>query len=119
MEIHCTTIALAVHPTLKLIGGRTCSKNYIKKLLSILRYENSRGFTEIKQVSAHSIQVCRGINAWNTLVLRVEHPYIVKKSEKQVGPSSMQRKLYVTDCSSKPKVHVLTLVSQKLHKSPQ
>ena len=23
-----------------------------------------------------------GINAWNTFVLRVEHPYIVRKSEK-------------------------------------
>ena len=34
MEIHCTTIALAVHPTLRLIGGRTYAlritlKNYI------------------------------------------------------------------------------------------
>ena len=56
------------------------------QLHSILRYaESSRGFTEIKQVSACSIQVCRGsmgFNAWNTFVLRVEHPYIVRKSEK-------------------------------------
>jgi len=32
---------------------------------------------EIKQVSVHSIQVCQGINALNTFVLRVEHFYIV------------------------------------------
>ena len=41
--------------------------------------------TEIKQVSACSIQVCQGsmrINAWNTFVLRVEHPYIVRKFDK-------------------------------------
>ena len=58
----------------------------MKQLHSILRYaESSREFTEIKQVSARSIQVCRGsagFNAWNTFVLRVEHPYIVRKSEK-------------------------------------
>ena len=57
----------------------------MKKLHFILRYaESSRGFTEI-QVSARSIQVCRGsmrFNAWNTFVLRVDHPYIVRKSEK-------------------------------------
>ena len=51
-----------------------------------VRYaESSRGFTEMKQVSARSIQVCRGsmgFNAWNTFVLRIEHPYIVRKSEK-------------------------------------
>ena len=36
-------------------------------------------------MSARSIQVCRGsagFNAWNTFVLRVEHSYIVRKSEK-------------------------------------
>jgi len=59
---------------------------HVKKLHSILRYaESSRRFTEIKQVSAHSIQVCwgsMGFNAWNTFVLRVEHPYIVRKLEK-------------------------------------
>ena len=49
--------------------------------------ESSQGFTEIKRVSACSFQVCRGsmgFNAWNTFVLRVEHPYmyIVRKSEK-------------------------------------
>ena len=59
---------------------------HVKKLHSILRYaESSQGFTEIKQVSARSIQVCwgsMGFNAWNTFVLRVEHPYIVRKLEK-------------------------------------
>ena len=57
-----------------------------EKFHSILRYaECLQGFTEIKQVSAHSIQVCRGINGdqcLNTFVLRVEHPYIVGKLEK-------------------------------------
>ena len=38
--------------------GRTSSKNRMKKLF---RYaESSRGFTEIKQVSTRSIQVCQG-----------------------------------------------------------
>ena len=41
--------------------GRTSSMMHMKRLHSILRYvESSRGFTEIKQVSARSIQVCRG-----------------------------------------------------------
>ena len=58
--------------------GRTSSTKHVKKLHS--RYvESLQGFTEIKQVSACSIQVCRGsmgFNAWNTFVLhvRVEHP---------------------------------------------
>ena len=39
-------------------GGSTSSKKHVH---SILRYvESLRGFTEIKQVSAHSIQVCWG-----------------------------------------------------------
>ena len=42
------------------------------------------GFTEIKQVSACSMQVCWGFNAWNTFVLRIEHPYIVGKLEKSL-----------------------------------
>ena len=42
-------------------GGRTSYKKHVKKLHSILTYvESSQGFTEIKQVSARSIQVCRG-----------------------------------------------------------
>ena len=37
---------------------------------AIHRYEGSlQGFTDIKQVSGHRSQVCRGINAWNTFVL--------------------------------------------------
>ena len=39
-----------------------------------------------------------GFNAWNIFVLRVEHPYIVRKSA-----LSMLRKLHVDDCSRKPK----------------
>ena len=58
---------------------------HVKKLHPILRYAvSSRGFTEIKQVSTRSIQVSRGsmgFNAWNTFAPRVEHPYIVRKSE--------------------------------------
>ena len=59
-------------------GGRTSSTKHVKKLYSILRYaESSRGFTEIKQVSAHCIQVCRdsvGFITSNTFVLKVGHP---------------------------------------------
>ena len=65
------------------------SINYKEKITSIHRYEgSSQGFTDIKQVSGHSIQVCRGsmgINAWNTFVLMVEHPYNVRTSEKSPG----------------------------------
>ena len=43
--------------------------------------QSSQGF---KQVSTRSIQVRWGINAWNTFVLRVEHPYIVRKLEKSL-----------------------------------
>ena len=36
---------------------------------------------------------------WGPLVLRLEHPYIVEKSEKSldIGESTMPRKLHVTD----------------------
>ena len=62
--------------------GGTSSKNHVKKLHPILRYaESSREFTEIKQASTRSVQVCRGTN---TLVPRVEHPYNVGKSEKSL-----------------------------------
>ena len=64
-----------------------------------------------------------GINARNTFDLRVEHPYIVKKLEKSmdvVSPPSMLRKLYVTDCNSKPKCICFSFSmanhSRKLHK---
>ena len=53
--------------------GGASSINYKEKITSIHRYEgSSQGFTDIKQVSGHSIQVCRGsmgINAWNTFFL--------------------------------------------------
>ena len=93
-------------------GARTSSKNHVKKSHSILRYtKSSGGFTEIKQVSAHSIHVCRGsmgISAWDAFVLRVEHPYIVGSRRNpwiQVSPPSMLRELHV-------KVHFLALAPQ-------
>ena len=79
----------------------------------------------IKQVSVHiASKFARGstgINAWNAFSLRVEYPYIVRKSKKppDMGePTFNAKKLHVTDCTSKPKVHVLTLAnySRKLHK---
>ena len=107
--------------------GRTSSKNHGKKLHFILRYvKSSRGFTVIKQVSACSIQICWGsvgFNAWNTFVLMVEHPYIVKKLKNpwiQVSSPSMPRKLRVTDCSSKPNYMFsfrAANYSHKLHKN--
>ena len=39
---------------------------------------------QMKQVSAHGIQVSQGsmgIDAWNTFILRVEHPYILRVGE--------------------------------------
>ena len=50
-----------------------------------------------------------GINAWNAFVLRVEHPYIVRKSIWD-SPPSMARKLHVADYSQQTKVDVLALV---------
>ena len=94
-------------------GGRTSSKKHMKKLHSILRYaESSRGFTQIKQVSARSIEVCRGsmgFNAWNTFVLRVEHPYIVRKSEKSLDMGELTFHAEKTACcrlQQETKVHV-------------
>ena len=82
-------------------GGRTSSTKHVKKLYSNLRYaESLRGFTEIKQVSARSIQVCRsmGFIAWNTFVLRVEHPYIVRKSEKSLDMGELTLHAEKTAC---------------------
>ena len=50
--------------------------------------ESSHAFTEIKQVSARSL-VCRGINGdkcleVNAFILRVERPYIIRKSDKSL-----------------------------------
>ena len=88
-------------------GGGTSSKNHMKKLNSILKYaESPQEFTDIKQVSARSIQVCRGstgFTAWNTFVLRVEHSYIVRKLEKFLDMGESSRELHVSDCSSKLK----------------
>ena len=47
-----------------------------------------------------------GFNAWNTFVLRVEHPYIVRMSEKSLDMGELTfhaEKLHVDDCSRKPK----------------
>ena len=75
---------------------------HMKKLHSILRYaESSRGFREIKQVSAHTIQFCQGsvgINAYNTFVLRVEHPYIIRKLEKSLDMGELTFHAKKTAC---------------------
>ena len=48
--------------------------------------ESSQGFTEIKQalIASKFARGPMGINAWNTFVLRVEHLYIVRISEKSL-----------------------------------
>ena len=85
----------------------------VKKLHSILRYaESSRGFTEIKQVSARSIQVCQGsmgFNAWNTFFLRVENLYIVRKLEKSLNMGELTFHAEKTACyrlQQETRVHV-------------
>ena len=94
-------------------GGGTSYKNHVNKLHSILRYaESSRGFTEMKQVSARSIQVCQGsmgFNAWNTFVLRVEHPYIVRNLEKSLDMGELTFHAEKTACcrlQQENKVHI-------------
>ena len=97
-------------------GGETSSKNHVKKLNSILRYvESPREFTEIKQVTARSIQVRWGstrFNAWNTFILRVEHPYIVRKLEKLGEPSFHSEKTACYGLQQQTKVHFLALARQ-------
>ena len=57
----------------RLGGASSSSKNHLH---SILRYaESSWGFTEIKFIESKFAGGPMGINAWNTFVLRVEHPY--------------------------------------------
>ena len=63
-----------------------------------------------------------GINARNTFVLRVEHPYIVRNPWVWVSSPSMLRKLHVVDCSRKPKYMFsfsTANYSLKLHKYTQ
>ena len=46
-----------------------------------------------------------GINAWKTFVLKVKHPYIVRKLEKSLDMGELTfhaKKTALTDCSSKP-----------------
>ena len=55
------------------------------------------------------------INAWNTFVLRVEHPYIVGKSEKSLDMGGSTFHAKKTGCyrfQQQTKVHVLALAAQ-------
>jgi len=72
--------------------GRTNSKKHVKKLHSILRYaESSQGFTEIKQVSARSIQLCRG---------SVQIRYSEIASEATFGPTWHFNTVIIVICTS-------------------
>ena len=63
-----------------------------------------------------------GFNAWNTFVLNVEHPYIVRKSKKSLDMGELTfhaKKNCVADCSRKPKYmfnFIAVSNSLKLHK---
>ena len=63
---------------------------------------------DLQRLNACDVQVCRGsmrINAWKTFVLRLEHPYIVRKLEKSLDMGELTfhaKKTALTDCSSKP-----------------
>ena len=66
-----------------------------------------------------------GINAWNTSVLKVEHHYIVRKSEKSLDmgePNFHAEKTACYQLQQETRVHVLTFsfsmanYSRKLHK---
>ena len=53
-----------------------------------------------------------GINAWNTFVLRVEHPYIVRKLEKSLDMGELTFHAKKTACyrlQQQTKVDVLAL----------
>ena len=50
--------------------------------------------------------VMKMLYTWNIFILRVEHPYVVRKLEKSLIMCELTfhaKKLHVTDCSSKPK----------------
>ena len=79
------------HATFFLKGDETGtrSKNHVKNLHSILIGTKVHlGFTEIKQAIKQSLIASKfsrgsmGINAWNTFVLKIEHPYMVRKFKK-------------------------------------
>ena len=56
-----------------------------------------------------------GINAWNTFVLRVEHPYVVRKLEKflDIGePTLHAKKTTCYQLQQQTRVHVLALAWQ-------
>ena len=87
-------------------GSRTSSKNHVKKLHSI----NVHSIIKVhRNLSARSIQVCWGINRNQCLERFCSqgktslHCQKVRKSLDMGEPPSTQRKLHVTDCSSKPK----------------
>ena len=82
-----------------------------------------RGLQRLNKVSACSIQVCQGsvgINALNTFVLRVEHPYIVGKLEKPLDlgePTFYAEKTACYRLQQQTKVHVLALAMQTTRKN--
>ena len=56
-----------------------------------------------------------GISAWNTFVLRVEHPYIVRKLEKSLDmgePTFHAEKTACYRLQQQTKVHVLAFALQ-------
>ena len=56
-----------------------------------------------------------GINAWNTFVLRVKHPYNVGKSEKSLEMGELTSHAEKTACyqlQQQTEVHVLALAMQ-------
>ena len=56
-----------------------------------------------------------GINVWNTFVLRVEHRYIVRRSEKSLDMGEATFHTKKTACyrlQQQNKVHVLALLQQ-------
>ena len=56
-----------------------------------------------------------GFNAWNSFVLRVEHPYIVRKLEKSLDMGEPTFHAEKTACymlQQQTKVHVLALAMQ-------
>ena len=54
-------------------------------------------------LAARSYALLMGINACSTFVLKVEHPYIVGKSEKVLDMGEPTFHAEKTDCSSEPK----------------
>ena len=91
-------------------GGRTSSKKHVKNYIPVCG--KFTGIYRDLKVSACSIKFCRGsmgFNARNTFVLRVEHPYIVRKSEKSLDMGELTFHAEETACcwlQQEAKVHV-------------